>query len=73
MSDTTIANLHRLGSHEFLVLLACGHSYPVSDTDLTRLALFVGKRITCHECERKYYEADAIRFHGPGLSEEVTA
>jgi hypothetical protein len=49
---TTISELHRLGSQEYLVLLACGHSYPVPVADLTRLSLFVGKRVTCRECER---------------------
>ena len=68
MSDTTILNLHRVGPHEFLVLLACGHSYSISVTDLARLSLFIGKRIPCHECERKYYEG----FHGL-LQPEVTA
>ena len=50
---TTIQELHRLGPQEYLVVLACGHSYPVPVVELTRKSLFVGKRVTCRECEQK--------------------
>jgi hypothetical protein len=64
---TTVIGLHRLGPQEYLVVLACGHRYVVPVTDLTRLRLFIGKRVTCWEChDRREAHVSKLMFLNAG-------
>jgi hypothetical protein len=49
----TILRLYRIGHpRRFRMLLECGHKFVITDDELRRRHLFLGKRIPCPECER---------------------
>ena len=50
MKNTNILRLLRMGSQEYRVHLACGHSYSVPVAELDRQQLYIGKRVVCREC-----------------------
>jgi len=51
---TIIKRLYRCGHpRQFQMLLACGHKFVITDEELSRKQLFLGKAITCPECQEK--------------------
>jgi hypothetical protein len=50
---TSIEHILPWSGQWYTVLLACGHRRKLRKQDLKLEQLFVGKRVTCQECEEK--------------------